>query len=192
VFKSPPRGTRKIVLSTNIAETGVTIPDAVFVIDTGKAKITRYDEKKHMTRLRESFITQANCRQRQGRAGRVRPGFYFALYSQYRHDHLMADFEVPEVQRMALESTTLKIKVYHFDNIVDTFRKFLDPPPTSRVLAAIERLQATRALDEQLQLTPLGRFLGELPLDVELGKILAFGAFYGCIDAAVTIAAYLS
>ncbi|KAI9221709.1 helicase associated domain-containing protein [Blastocladiella britannica] len=104
----------------------------------------------------------------------------------------MADFEIPEVQRTALESTALKVKVYGFGDIVDTFRRFLDPPPTPRVLGAIERLKATRALDEDLQLTPLGRFLGQLPLDVELGKILAFGAFYGCIDPCVTIAAYLS
>ncbi|KAI9216745.1 P-loop containing nucleoside triphosphate hydrolase protein [Blastocladiella britannica] len=87
VFKRAPRGQRKIVLSTNIAETGVTIDDIVFVVDSGKAKVTRYDEKRHLTRLRETFITQANTRQRQGRAGRVRPGVYFAMYSRYRHDH---------------------------------------------------------------------------------------------------------
>ncbi|KAI9150941.1 hypothetical protein H9P43_009556 [Blastocladiella emersonii ATCC 22665] len=192
VFRPPLRGMRKIVLSTNIAETGVTIPDVVFVIDSGKAKITRYDEKKHVTRLRESFVTQANCRQRQGRAGRVRAGYYFAMYSRHRHDHLMAEYEVPEIQRMALESTALKIKVYGLPDIVDAFRAFLDPPPTSRVIAAIDRLKATRALDDDGELTPLGRFLGLMPLDVELGKLLAFGAFYGCIDVAVTVAAYLS
>ncbi|KNE71172.1 hypothetical protein AMAG_15834 [Allomyces macrogynus ATCC 38327] len=192
VFRAPPRGMRKVVLSTNIAETGVTIPDVVYVIDSGKAKVTSYDEKKHVTRLRETFITKANCRQRMGRAGRVRPGFYFALYSRHRFEFQMADYETPEIQRIALESTCLRIKVYEFEHIVATFQSFLDPPPTSRVKTAIARLQASRALDDLEQLTPLGRFLGQMPLDVELGKIIAFGAFYGCLDPAVTIAAYLS
>jgi ATP-dependent RNA helicase DHX29 len=89
VFQPAGHGKRKVVLSTNIAETGVTIPDIVYVIDSGKAKVTSYDEKKHVTRLRESFIAKANSHQRQGRAGRVRPGYYFACFSRYRYENLV-------------------------------------------------------------------------------------------------------
>ncbi|ORZ34366.1 P-loop containing nucleoside triphosphate hydrolase protein [Catenaria anguillulae PL171] len=147
VFDTAPAGIRKIVLSTIIAETGVTVPDVCFVIDSGKAKVTRYDPVKHLTQLRESFVTQANCRQRQGRAGRVRPGYYFALYSQYRHDNEMEMYEMPEVQRMSLESTALKMKIYGFQDIETGFADLISPPLASRVRSAITRLQDSNALD---------------------------------------------
>jgi hypothetical protein len=104
----------------------------------------------------------------------------------------MADYEKPEVLRVALESTCLRMKMYGFPSIPTVFQQFLDPPPTSRITAAIERLRSCRALDELEQLTMLGRFMARLPLDVELGKLVAYGAFYGCLDTAVTVASYLS
>ena len=86
VFNSPPRGVRKIVISTNIAETGVTIPDITCVIDSGKHREMRYDEKRQLSRLVETYIARSNAKQRRGRAGRVQEGLAFHLFTKARHD----------------------------------------------------------------------------------------------------------
>lgn len=86
-FQIPPKGTRKIVLATNIAETGITIPDVTCVIDTGKHKEMRFDERRQVSKLIESFISRANAKQRRGRAGRVQEGICFHLFTKYRHDN---------------------------------------------------------------------------------------------------------
>ncbi|PQE26304.1 helicase associated domain-containing protein [Rutstroemia sp. NJR-2017a BBW] len=87
-FLVPPPGTRKIVLATNIAETGITIPDVTCVIDTGKHREMRFDERRQLSRLLETFISKANAKQRRGRAGRVQEGLCFHLFTKYRHDQL--------------------------------------------------------------------------------------------------------
>lgn len=90
-FQVPPKGTRKIVLATNIAETGITIPDVTCVIDTGKHKEMRFDERRQLSKLIESFISRANAKQRRGRAGRVQEGICFHLFTKYRHDNQVRD-----------------------------------------------------------------------------------------------------
>lgn len=84
-FTLPPQGVRKIVLATNIAETGITIPDVVFVIDTGRTKENKYHESSQMSSLVETFVSKASALQRQGRAGRVRDGFCFRMYTRERY-----------------------------------------------------------------------------------------------------------
>lgn len=86
-FNLPPEGVRKIVLSTNIAETGVTIPDITCVVDTGKHREMRFDERRQLSRLIEVFISRANAKQRRGRAGRVQNGLCFHLFTKARHDN---------------------------------------------------------------------------------------------------------
>ena len=95
VFERPPRGCRKIVVATNIAETSITIDDVVFVVDAGKAKINKYDPARRMASLVECWVSQASVKQRTGRAGRVRPGQCFRLFSRQRHRG-MDPFETPE------------------------------------------------------------------------------------------------
>lgn len=85
-FLVPPRGMRKIVIATNIAETGITIPDVTCVIDSGKHKEMRFDERRQLSRLVETFISRANAKQRRGRAGRVQEGLCFHLFTKDRHD----------------------------------------------------------------------------------------------------------
>lgn len=88
-FLVPPRGMRKIVIATNIAETGITIPDVTCVIDSGKHKEMRFDEKRQLSRLIETFVSRANAKQRRGRAGRVQEGLCFHLFTKDRHDELV-------------------------------------------------------------------------------------------------------
>ena len=92
VFQRPPNGTRKVILSTNIAETGITIPDVGYVIDSCKSRDIGYDSHKHITRLSEVFISKANCLQRRGRAGRVREGICYHLIATYSFEKLVSCF----------------------------------------------------------------------------------------------------
>lgn len=110
VFRRAPAGKRKIVLSTNIAETSVTIDDCVFVIDCGQMKEKRFDANRNMESLDLVWESRANALQRKGRAGRVRPGICIHLFTSHRYHHHFIGQPVPEIQRVPLEQLLLRIK----------------------------------------------------------------------------------
>jgi HrpA-like RNA helicase len=101
VFKVPPRGIRKIVLSTNLAETSITVEDVVYVVDTGRVKENQRDEVKETPALVETWVSRAAAKQRRGRAGRVRPGIAYHLFSSHTHDDVLYEYQLPEVSRSA-------------------------------------------------------------------------------------------
>ncbi|EKD13893.1 uncharacterized protein L3040_005494 [Drepanopeziza brunnea f. sp. 'multigermtubi'] len=191
-FLVPPPGTRKIVLATNIAETGITIPDVTCVVDTGKHREMRFDERKQLSRLLETFISKANAKQRRGRAGRVQEGLCFHLFTKYRHDELMADQQTPELLRLSLQDLAIRVKICKLGGIEETLSQALDPPSSKNIRRAVDALIDVRALTPGEDLTPLGTQLARLPLDVFLGKLVLFGSIFKCLDASITIAAILS
>ena len=191
-FLVPPPGYRKIVLATNIAETGITIPDVTCVIDTGKHKEMRFDERRQLSRLIEVFISRANAKQRRGRAGRVQKGLCFHLFTKHRHDNTMAEEQTPEMLRLSLQDLVLRVKICRLGSVEQTLSEALDPPSAKNIRRAIDSLVDVKALSNMEELTPLGRQLARLPLDVFLGKLVLLGTIFGCLDAALTIAAILS
>ncbi|KAI2002831.1 hypothetical protein LOZ39_006536 [Ophidiomyces ophidiicola] len=191
-FLVPPKGIRKIVIATNIAETGITIPDVTAVLDTGKEKVMRFDERRQVSKLVEMFISRANAKQRRGRAGRVQQGICFHLFTKYRHDKLLAEQQTPEMLRLSLQDLILRVKICNLGDIEDTLSEAPDPPSSRNIRRAIEALKAVKALTGAEMLTPLGRQLAQLPLDVFLGKLILYGSVFRCVDAAVSIAAILS
>lgn len=191
-FAQPPPGVRKIVLSTNIAETGVTIPDITTVIDTGKERVFRFDERRQLSKLTESFISKASSKQRQGRAARVRPGLALKLYTKDRYERLMSDQTAPEMLRLSLQDPALKIKLYGIGGIEETLASALTPPTAKNVRRAVDALREAKALTASEELTPLGRQLARLPLDIWLGKMILTGIAFRCLDCAATIAAILT
>ncbi|KAG0002207.1 ATP-dependent RNA helicase dhx29 [Entomortierella chlamydospora] len=192
VFDVPPPGVRKIVLATNIAETGITIPDVTIVIDTGKSKQIKFDEKKRVTTLQERFIAKANARQRRGRAGRVQEGVCFHLFSKATFEQFMPEYQMPEIMRMPLEELCLMIKMCGLGEIAEVLGSALDAPPLKAIENAIQALQDVRALTKAEELTPLGIHLCNLPVDVHIGKMILFGSIFKCLDPILTIAAMLS
>uniref|UniRef100_A0A3P8ZIT6 RNA helicase n=1 Tax=Esox lucius TaxID=8010 RepID=A0A3P8ZIT6_ESOLU len=191
-FTLPPAGVRKIVLSTNIAETGVTIPDVVFVIDTGKTKENKYHESSQMSSLVETFVSKASALQRQGRAGRVRSGFCFRLYPKFRFQ-AFADYSVPEILRVPLEELCLHIMKCEYGSPEDFLCRALDAPQPQSVSNAVSLLRKIGACTpEGHALTPLGQHLATLPVNVKIGKMLIFGTILGCLDPVATIAAAIS
>lgn len=191
-FEIPPPGIRKIVLATNIAETGITIPDVTCVIDTGKHKEMRFDEKRQMSRLILSFIARANAKQRRGRAGRVQEGLCFHLFTKHRHDELMADNQTPEMLRLSLQDLVMRVKVCKLGGIEHALSSALDPPSTRNIRRAIDALIEVDALTTSEELTPLGQQLAKLPLDAQLGKLIVLASIFGCLDFALTAAATLT
>ncbi|RDL38031.1 p-loop containing nucleoside triphosphate hydrolase [Venustampulla echinocandica] len=191
-FLVPPPGTRKIVLATNIAETGITIPDVTCVVDTGKHREMRFDERRQLSRLLETFISKANAKQRRGRAGRVQEGLCFHLFTKYRHDELMADQQTPELLRLSLQDLAIRVKICKLGGVEETLSEALDPPLPKNIRRAVDALIDVRALTPGEDLTPLGIQLARLPLDVFLGKLILLGSIFKCLDAVITIAAILS
>ena len=110
IFERPAAGTRKVVIATNIAESSVTIDDVVYVVDCGRAKMKMFDPAKNFATLQPEWISRANAKQRMGRAGRLRPGHVYRLYSRAR-EAAMEEFMVPEIRRSRLENVILKILV---------------------------------------------------------------------------------
>ncbi|KAG8713990.1 hypothetical protein FRC11_010257 [Ceratobasidium sp. 423] len=195
VFEIPPSGVRKIVVSTNIAETGVTIPDITCVIDSGKHKEMRFDEKRQTSRLIETTIARSNAAQRRGRAGRVQEGLCFHLFTKSRHDNLMVDNPLPEILRLSLADLALRIKIMNIqigNSIEDVLSRAMDPPSSTNIQRAVNALIEVRALTTTEQITSLGRLLSKLPMDVHLGKFLLHSVVLGCLDSALTICATLN
>lgn len=191
-FLIPPPGYRKIVLATNIAETGITIPDCTCVIDTGKHREMRFDERRQLSKLLDTFISRANAKQRRGRAGRVQEGLCFHLFTKHRHDNIMSDQQTPEMLRLSLQDLAIRVKICKIGAIQETLGQALDPPSEKNIRRAIDALVDVRALTAAEELTPLGIQLARLPLDVFLGKLVLMGTVFKCLDMAITVAAILS
>lgn len=192
-FKAPPQGLRKVVLATNIAETSLTIKDVVFVVDSGKLKERRHDPSRGMSLLVEDWVSIASSQQRKGRAGRVRPGMYYALYTRDRFEHKMRKYQLPEMQRVPLEELVLQIHLLKVEKTAKSFlSKVLQPPPEKMVEGAVITLQKIGALTPDESLTPLGHHIAQLPVDGRIGKLLIIAASLGCLAPALTIAACLS
>lgn len=195
VFEVPPPGVRKIVLATNIAETGITIPDITCVIDSGKHKEMRFDEKRQFSRLVETYVAKSNATQRRGRSGRVQDGLCFHLFTKIRHDTQLVDHPDPEIMRLSLSDLALRIKILKVDlgsSIEDVLSRALDPPLPLNVQRAVSALVEVRALTPDEEITPLGRLLSALPTDVHIGKFLLIATVFRCLDPALTIAATLN
>lgn len=189
VFNEVPPGCRKIILSTNIAETSVTIPDVQYVVDAGKLREKQYDQIRRITQLKCSWISKSNSKQRAGRAGRVQNGNYYALFSAERY-HSFRAVGLPEMLRTDLQEICLDIKAQAFNYPIREFlADALEPPPPKNVDASVLNLQALDALTAEEQITPLGRLLASLPVHPSLGKMIILGVIFRCLDPMLVIGA---
>ena len=190
VFPPAPHGKRKVIAATNVAETSITIEDIVAVIDTGKVKETSFDPQNNMVKLEEVWASRAACKQRRGRAGRVQAGKCYKLYTR-NAEAKMAERPEPEIRRVPLEQLCLSVRAMGVADVRAFLASALTPPESMAVEGAIELLSRMSAVDGD-ELTALGQHLAMIPADLRCGKLMVYGAMFGCFEACLTIAAILT
>lgn len=191
IFTPTPRGKRKVILSTNIAETSLTLEGVVYVIDSGFSKQKFYNPISDIESLVVAPISKASARQRSGRAGRVRPGKCYRLYTEDYFLKEMPGEGIPEMQRSNLVSTVIQLKALGIDNILGF--DWPSPPSPQAMIRALEVLYSLQILDDDAKLTsPTGFQVAELPLDPMISKMILASNELGCSDEIITIAAVLS
>lgn len=188
-FERVPQGDRKVVLSTNIAETSITIPGIRYVIDTGFVKSRSYNARMGADLLQVLPISQAQAWQRTGRAGREGPGKCYRLFTEEAFQGLR-EVSQPEIQKANLSSVVLQLKSM---NIQDPLSfDFMDPPPKASLIRALELLYALQALDSSGNLTELGRNLARLPVDPMYARSIIMSADMKCARDILAIIAMIS
>ncbi|KAF5385347.1 hypothetical protein D9615_001205 [Tricholomella constricta] len=190
VFEPTPPGARKVVIATNVAETSLTIPGIYYVIDPGFSKQNAYDPRLGMDSLVVMPISQAQARQRSGRAGRTGPGKCYRLYTEAAYRNEMLPNSIPDIQRTNLSATILQLKAMGINDLLSF--DFMDPPPAQTMLTALESLYALSALDDEGLLTRLGRKMADFPMEPPLAKMLIASVELGCSEEILSIVAMLS
>ncbi|CAH3166074.1 unnamed protein product [Porites lobata] len=202
VFKKPEEGFRKVILATNIAESSITVPDIKYVIDFCLVKCQVCDEETNFQSLRLQWSSKASSTQRKGRAGRVSPGTCYRIVPRDFYEEFIPEFGIPEMQRCPLEQIVLKVKLFDIGPPKAVLRLALQPPDPDDIERTVLLLKQVGALTIYMkngvinpwdgELTFIGKVLGELPVDVHLGKLLVLGYVFGCLEECLVISASLS
>jgi pre-mRNA-splicing factor ATP-dependent RNA helicase DHX15/PRP43 len=181
---------RKVIVSTNIAETSLTIDGIVYVVDPGFSKQKIYNPRIRVESLLVSPISKASAQQRAGRAGRTRPGKCFRLYTEGAFKKELIESTYPEILRSNLSSTVLELKKLGIDDLVHF--DLMDPPAPETLMRALEELNYLACLDDDGNLTQLGRLASEFPLDPALAVMLISSPEFYCSNEILSITALLS
>ncbi|KAG1662626.1 Pre-mRNA-splicing factor ATP-dependent RNA helicase DHX15 [Nymphon striatum] len=189
----PPKGDgaigRKIIISTNIAETSLTIDGVTFVIDSGFTKQKSYDPRTRIESLQVTNISKASANQRKGRAGRTAPGKCFRLYTEDNYNKMKKN-TIPEILRSNLATMVLGLKKLGIHDVVNF--DYIDPPDYISIAKAIEILKKLDALDQHGELTNLGALMADFPLEPQLSRMLIHSKEFDCTEQILTIVAMLS
>nr|HEX4316852.1 ATP-dependent RNA helicase HrpA [Kofleriaceae bacterium] len=179
---------RRVVLATNVAETSLTIPGIRYVVDTGLARINRYDPRTGVSQLLVEPVSRASADQRKGRCGRTEHGVCFRLYDEADYESRPA-YTDPEIKRVSLAGVVLRMKTLRLGDLEDF--PLLDPPRANAVRDGYRVLEELGALDDTGELTEIGRQLGRLPLDPRLGRMILGGRDENALREVVVIASAL-
>ncbi len=187
VFQSSSQ--RRVVVATNVAETSLTIPGIVFVVDTGIARVNRYNPRNGITQLLIEAISRASADQRKGRAGRVQSGVCYRLYDKEEYEN-RASHTTPEIQRVGLSGVVLQMKTLGLGRVEDF--PFLDPPSKRAIAEGYRVLEELGALDGKGNPNALGLKLARLPLDPRIGRMIFAAEQEGSLREVTILAAALS
>ncbi|BEJ13137.1 hypothetical protein CspHIS471_0303110 [Cutaneotrichosporon sp. HIS471] len=206
VFRPPPEGHRLVIVSTNVAETSLTIPGVRYVVDSGRAKERQYDHASGVQTFAVSWISKASAAQRAGRAGRTGPGHCYRLYSSALFEDHMPAFGEPEILRMPIEGVVLNMKAMNIDAVINfpfptppdrqalrraeallTHLGALDRPSTTRMIAGVQKTGSAGG-----KITDLGRAMAAYPVSPRFAKMLAVGKENDCLSFVIAIVAGLS
>jgi ATP-dependent helicase HrpA len=191
VFDDPPEGKKKVVISTNIAETSVTIRDITTVIDCGLAKLNFYNPHLFTSSLIETPVSKASCNQRKGRAGRTQEGTCYRLYTRKDFEQRPV-YSTEEIYRTDLSEVVLRMSEL---GITDFFNfDFISKPGKEGIIGAVDTLHMLGALDDDNTLSAIGKIMVKFPLEPRTSRIIveAITRFPDSIDKALTAASFLS
>ena len=183
-----PGSKRRIVLATNVAETSLTVPRIRYVIDPGLARVKRYSPRQKLDRLHIEAVSQASANQRKGRCGRVSAGICYRLYSEADFQS-RAEFTDPEIRRSSLSGVILRMLQLGLGRIEDF--PFLEAPDERAIADGWQQLGELGAIDNDRRLTPIGRQMARLPVDVKLARMLVAAQAQGCLRPMLVIASFL-
>lgn len=200
VFKKPPAGFRRVILSTNIAESSITVPDAKYVIDFCMTKLLVVNSETNYHCLELTWASKSNCQQRAGRAGRVMDSRVYRMVPKQFYESVLPDETVPEMLRAPLANVILQTKKLNMGDPKAILALSLDPPNLSNLRDTITLLKEVGALfnvhDSSQQfdgdLTPLGHIMTALPLNIHMSKLIVLGHLFGVLQDAIIIAATMS
>ncbi|EKD16743.1 uncharacterized protein L3040_001482 [Drepanopeziza brunnea f. sp. 'multigermtubi'] len=181
---------RKVIVGTNIAETSLTIDGIVYVVDPGFSKQKVYNPRIRVESLLVSPISKASAQQRAGRAGRTRPGKCFRLYTEAAFKKELIEQTYPEILRSNLANTVLELKKLGIDDLVHF--DLMDPPAPETLMRALEELNYLACLDDDGDLTALGKLASEFPLDPALAVMLISSPEFYCSNEILSLTALLS
>ena len=181
---------RKVIVSTNIAETSLTIDGIVYVVDPGFSKQKLYNPRIRVESLLVSPISKASAQQRAGRAGRTKPGKCYRLYTEDAFKKELIEQTYPEILRSNLASTVLELKKLGIDDLVHF--DFMDPPAPETMMRALEELNYLHCINDDGDLTDLGRTASDFPLDPALAVMLIHSPEFYCSNEILTLVAMLS
>jgi len=179
---------RRVVLATNVAETSLTIPGIVYVVDAGLARVNRYSVRTGVSQLLIEPVSKASADQRKGRCGRTESGVCFRLYEEQDYEARPAHTD-PEIKRVSLAGVILRMKALRLGDI-ERF-PFLDPPQQRAITEGYRVLEELGAIDDEGALTQLGAQLGKLPVDPRLGRMILGGRDEGALREVLVIASAL-
>lgn len=201
VFEPPPPGHRLVVVSTNVAETSLTIPNIRYVIDCGRVKERKYDTTNGVQSFQITWTSKASASQRAGRAGRTGPGHCYRLYSSALFENHFEQFSEPEILRTPIEGIVLQMKSMH----IDTVTNFPFPTPPDRLslqkaertlvhlgALSLDAASSVGGLVGNAKITDLGRAMALFPLAPRFAKMLVSGQQHGCLPYVVTVVSALS
>ena len=180
---------RRVILSTNVAETSLTVPGIVYVIDPGEVRISRYSPRSKVQRLPIEAVSQASADQRKGRCGRVAPGICVRLYSEEDFNSRPA-FTDPEIRRTNLAAVILQMLHLRLGRIEDF--PFIEPPEGRAISDGFNLLQELGAVERDGEITQVGRQLARLPVDPRIGRMITEAAALGSLDEVLIIASALA
>ncbi len=183
-----PGANRRIVLATNVAETSLTVPRIRYVVDPGFARVKRYSPRQKLDRLHIEPISQASANQRKGRCGRIAEGICYRLYAEADFQ-ARPEFTDPEIRRSSLAGVILRMLQLGLGRIEDF--PFLEPPDERAIADGWQQLAELGAVDGERRLTPVGRQMARLPVDVKLARMLVAAQAAGCLRPMLVIASFL-
>lgn len=182
-------GKRKVIIATNVAQTSVTIPNLQYEVDSGLVKVNTFDQNTGLTTLRLMQHTQADWKQRRGRAGRVRDGECYSLFTESQFK-ARPEFQGAEIQRADLSAMVLRMKQIGIEDVHGF--DFIDNPSKENIDAAIETLQKLGALDVTGKITEIGKQMAEIPTDPHFARMLVEAKKRGCVEALSILVGFLS